>query len=77
LLVDRGSNGGVAGNDVCVLFKFFCTVAIKGIDNHQLTDVPIGTVGGVVSKQKGSVIAITHQYGLIGKGSSINSPCQI
>jgi hypothetical protein len=42
LLVDRGANGGVAGNDVCVLFKTFCTANIKGIDNHQLTNVPIG-----------------------------------
>jgi hypothetical protein len=77
LLVDRGANGGVAGNDVCVLFKTFCNVDIKGFDNHQLTHVPIGTVGGFVSTQKGPVIAIMHQYSLLGKGSSIHSPCQL
>jgi hypothetical protein len=53
-LVDRSANVGVAGNDVRVLFKTFCTVDIKGIDNHQLTVIPIGTVGGVVSTQKRS-----------------------
>jgi hypothetical protein len=44
LLVGRGDSGAVAGNDVCVLFKTFCTVDIKGIDNHQLTNVPIENV---------------------------------
>jgi hypothetical protein len=66
-LVDRGANGGVAGNDVRVLFKTNCTVDIRGIDNHQLTDVPIGTVGGVVTTQKGPVIAIMHQYDYLEK----------
>jgi hypothetical protein len=64
LLVDRGANGGVAGNDVYALFKNYSTVHIKGIDNNQLTYVPIGTVGGVVSTQNGHVIAIMYQHAL-------------
>jgi hypothetical protein len=76
-LVDRGANGGVAGADVRVIFKTHRHVDIKGIDNHQVTDVPIGTVGGVISTQKGPVIAVMHQYALLGKGSSIHAPCQM
>jgi hypothetical protein len=76
-LVDCGANGVVTGNDFRVIFKTFRTVDIKGIDNHQLTNVPIGTVGGDVSTQKGPFIAIMHQYALLGKGSSIHSPCQL
>ena len=76
-LVDRGANGGVAGADVRVIFKTSRTVDIKGIDNHQVVDVPIGTVGGVVTTQKGPVIAILHQYALLRKGASIHSPCQL
>jgi hypothetical protein len=77
-LVDHGGNGGVAGNGVCLQFKKrFCTVSIKGIDKHQFTNFSIGAVGGVVSTQKGPVIAILHQYALLGKGSSIHSPCQL
>jgi hypothetical protein len=64
-IVDRGANGGVAGDDVRVLFKTSRTVDIKGIDNHQLPDIPIGTVGGVVLTQNGPVIAIMHQYALL------------
>jgi hypothetical protein len=71
LLVYRGSNGCVPRNDVCVVFKTFCTVHIKGFDNHQLADVPIETFGGVVSTQKGPVIAIMYQYALFGNGLSI------
>jgi hypothetical protein len=51
-------------------------VDIKGINNQQLTNVPIGTVGGVVSTLKDPAIAIMHQYALLGKDPSIHSPCQ-
>jgi hypothetical protein len=76
-LVDRGANGGVAGSDVRIIFKTNRTVDIRGIDNHQVTDIDIGTVGGVVESQKGPVIAIMHQYALLNKGHSIHSPCQL
>jgi hypothetical protein len=76
-LVDCGANGGVAGDDVRVIFCTECTVDISGIDNHQVTNIDIGTVGGVVMTQKGFVIAIFHQYALLGKGHSIHSPCPL
>jgi hypothetical protein len=75
-LVDRGANGGIAGNDVRVISKTNRVVDVRGIDNHQLVDIDIGTVGGVVTTQKGPVIAIMHQYALFGKDSSIHSPGQ-
>jgi hypothetical protein len=76
-LIDRGANGGVAGEDVRIIFKTNRTVDIKGIDNHHVNDIGIGTVGGVVHTQHGPVIAILHQYALLGKGASIHSPCQL
>jgi hypothetical protein len=76
LLVDRGANGGVAGNDVCIIFKTNCTMDIHGIDNHQVMDINISTVGGVVQSQKGPIIVIMHQYALLNKGHLIHSPCQ-
>jgi hypothetical protein len=76
-LIDRGANGGVAGDDVCIIFHANCTVAIKGIDNHHVNNIGIGTVGGVVQTQHGPVIAIMHQYALLGKGASIHSPSQL
>jgi hypothetical protein len=75
--IDRGANGGVAGEDVHVIFRTSCTVGIKGIDNHHVNDIGISTAGGVVNTQKVPVIAIMHQYALLGKGASIHSPSQL
>jgi hypothetical protein len=75
-LIDRGANGGVAGTDVRTIFKTGRTVDIRGIDNHQCTNIDICTVGGVIQTQKGPIIGIMHQYALLNKGSTIHSPCQ-
>ena len=50
-LVDRGANGGVAGEDVRVISTSHRSVDIEGIDNHQVNNIKIGTVGGVVETQ--------------------------
>jgi hypothetical protein len=76
-LIDQGVNGGVAGEDVRVIFQTSCTVDTKGIYNHHVNNIGIGTVGGVVNTKKGPVIAIMHQYFLLGKGASIHSPSQL
>jgi hypothetical protein len=75
-LIDRGAKGGVAGTDVCVIFKTGHTVDISRIDSHQYTNIDIGTVSGVIQTQKGPIIGIMHQYALLNKGSTIHSPCQ-
>ena len=62
-LIDRGANGGLAGADVFVVYHDAAprTVDVSGIDGHQITDLPLVTVGGVVQSQRGPVIAIMHQ----------------
>jgi hypothetical protein len=76
-LIDRGANGFVASEDVRLIFKTNRSVDIKGIDNHHVNDIGIGNVGGVVQTHRGLVIAIMHQYALLGKGASIYSPAQM
>ena len=76
-LVDCGANGAVAGTDVQVIHKTHWSVDVRGIDSHQVTDIAIDTVAGVVQTYKGPVIAIMHQYALLGKGSSIHSAAQL
>jgi hypothetical protein len=75
-LMDSGANGGVAGSDVRTIFKTGRTVYIRGIDNHQCTNIDISTVGGVIHSRKGPIIGIMHQYAFLNKGSTIHSPCQ-
>jgi hypothetical protein len=43
-LIDRGANGGIAGNDVQIISTTGCTIDVMGIDNHQLCSIKIGTV---------------------------------
>jgi len=76
-LVDRGANGGIAGDDVRIIAKTGRQVDIQGIDNHRINDIPIVTAGGVVNTQKGEVIAIMHQYAYVGKGKTIHSCGQL
>ena len=76
-LVDRGANGGVAENDVRVICKSDWAVNITGIDNHEMKNISIGMVGGVVKSQHGEVIAIMHQYAIAGRGRTIHSSAQL
>lgn len=77
-LVDRGANGGVAGDDVRLISRSpHHTVDIQGIDNHMMNSVPIATVGGVIDTQLGPRIAIFHNYAYIGRGSTIHSSAQM
>ena len=50
---------------------------VSGIDSHQVTDLPIVTVGGVVPSQRGDVIVIMHQYAYMGDGKTIHSSAQL
>jgi hypothetical protein len=76
-LIDRGTNGGVAGSDTWLIDKSLLSVHIQGINDHMIKDVPIGTVGAVVNTQRGEVIAIMHQYAYTGKGGTIHSSGQL
>jgi len=58
----------VAGDDVCIIDKSDPTVDVRGIDDHQITNIPIVTAGGVVNTQHGPAMAIPHQYAYIGQG---------
>lgn len=76
-LVDRGANGGIAGNDVRIINRTNKSVNVRGIDDHQITDIPLVTAGGVAQTQKGEVIVILHQYAFTGKGKTIHSAAQL
>jgi len=75
-LIDHGANVGIAGKDVQVINKTGRQVDVQGIDNHQIVDIPIGTIAGVVPTQRGEIIAIMHQYALAGKVKTIHSTGQ-
>ena len=76
-MVDRGANGGIAGNDTRFLTKSDRRIDITGINNHQMTDLRIGTAAGKVITQRGPAIVLMHEYALWGHGPSIHSSIQL
>jgi hypothetical protein len=76
-LIDRGANGGIAGDDVRIIHESGRQVDVQGIDNHQIVDIPIVTAGAVVNTQRGEVIIIMHQYAWTKKGKTIHSSGQM
>ena len=76
-LVDRGANGGFAGDDVCVLDHTFKTANVTGIEDHTVQGLPIGTVAGLVETHKGKAVVILHQYAIYGKGKTFHSSAQL
>ena len=49
---------------------------VQGIDNHQLTNIPIVTAAGIVETQKGPITLIMNQYAHVKHGKTIHSSAQ-
>ena len=70
---DRGTIGGVAGDDVTVInTPPHRNVNILGIDDHNITSVPIAIGGALDDSQASPVIIIMHQYEYNRKGKTIH-----
>ena len=77
-LVDRGASGGVAGSDLRILSHTSQPpVSVVGLDNHELTNLPIVNAVGLTKTQHGPVILHFNQYAYIARGKSIHSCGQI
>lgn len=77
-LIDRGANGGVAGDDICIIsYHLHKKVDVMGIDNHSVSSIPVVTAGGVVNSTAGPAIVILHQHAHMGRGDSMHSSVQM
>jgi len=56
-LVGHDVNGGIGRSNVHVIYKTHCSVDVQGINNYQMVDIPIATMGGVINTQHGEVMA--------------------
>ena len=74
-LLDRGSNGGLAGADVHVLERTGRKVSVTGIDGHELHGVDIVTCVVLIKTNHGKVNMLMDEYAYYGKGNIIHSPC--
>ena len=55
-LIDRGANGGLAGDDMRVIHTTPRKINIVGIDDHELTGLNVVTVAALLDTQKGLII---------------------
>jgi len=76
-LVDFGENGEIAGSDVRLLETGEKFADVSDINDHQLSNLPICTVAGLVQTQHGPVIVIIHQVAYHRKGGTILSSGQM
>jgi len=77
LLVDRGANGGIMGDDGCLIEETTCFVNIDGIDDQVMERQPIVTAGATVKLNHGPVILIMNHYTHAGAGHTIHSSLQM
>ena len=76
-LIDRGANGGIAGDSVHVIAETERRVNVQGVGNHELSDLKIVTAGGMCPFYRGDVLVILHQYALIPGSQTIHSSTQM
>jgi len=67
-LIDRGANGSILGTQMRLIETY-----ITGIDDHELTAVPLGAGGTVVRSNHGFVIVIVRHGAILPTHKSILS----
>ena len=65
--IDRGANGGNAGDNIGIISEIRYTEDIHGFASHHIKDNQIINARGVVNTQKKEMIAILHLYAYAGK----------
>ena len=76
-LIDRGTNGGLAGADMRVLHTTPRKINIIGIDDHEMTGLNVVTAATLLDTQTGPIIGVFHEYAHLGKGRSIHAAGQM
>ena len=76
-LVDRGSNGGLAGSDVRILYRSSRKCTVTGIDSHELQGLDVVQCAALVETNHGIVNLAMNEYACYGKGHTIHSSGQI
>ena len=66
-LVDRGSNGGLAGSDVRILSRASRKCTVTGIDSHELQGLDVVQCAALVETNHGIVNLIMNEYACYGK----------
>ena len=66
-LVDRGSNGGLAGSDMRVIYKTHRKINISGIDNHEVTGLDVVTAATLLNTSLGKSLESSMNMPTLGR----------
>ena len=59
------------------IYRTYRKINIQDIDNHEVTGLDVVTAATLLNTSQGKVIGIFNEYTYLGKGSSIQSSCQL
>jgi len=76
-LADHGANGGMPGNDDKVTFRQNKSVDVTGIDNHELSSLPMVDATAKTLNDKGEVTLTLRNYAHRGANRTLHSSGQI
>ena len=76
-MVDRGTNGVLAGSDERILSRSSRKCTVTGIDSHELQGLDVVKCAALVATNHGIVNLIMNEYTCYGKGHTIHSSGQI
>lgn len=76
-MVDNGANGGIAGGNTRKVCETGRYVDVTGVDNHELNNLAICTVAGMVDLPGISFLYYFHQYAFHSDGDTIHSKVQL
>ena len=76
-LVDRGSNGGLAGSDLRSLSRSSRKCTVTEIDSHELQGLDVVQCAALVESHHGIVNLIMNEYACYGKEHTIHLSGQI
>jgi hypothetical protein len=64
---------GIAAEDVCIIEMTMWKVDVHGINNHEVTGIPIIMTGAIIQTQDGPIIVIMPQNAYLGHVKTIHS----
>ena len=76
-LVDKGTNGGLAGSDVRILSRSSRKCTVTGIDSHELQGLDVVQCAALVETNHDIVNLIMNEYTCYGNGHTIHSSGKI
>ena len=65
--INRGANASLSRSDMCLLQEMSHKMNVVGINDHELTALPIFTASVILQTNLGPIVGISHEYSHLGQ----------